>query len=371
MKNENRKKKIIQTSIVGIVANCLLAGFKAFVGTVTGSIAIVLDAVNNLSDALSSVITIVGTKIAGKAPDKKHPLGHGRVEYISTAIIAIIISYAGITSLIESIKKIMDPITPSYDTVSLIIVAVAVVVKIVLGTYVKKVGQQVNSDSLVASGEDAKLDSVISASTLLAAIIFILTDISLEAWLGAIISIVIIKAGYEMISDTISHILGERVEVQLSHDIKKAIVEVGGVQGAYDLSLHNYGPERFVGSVHIEVDEDMNMAHLDQLQRKITYKVMEETGVLLEAIGIYCKNKKDSQADKLRKEFSNFVKKYEHVKQIHGFYFDEVTGLVSFDIVISFDASDRNKLFEEIKKALKEKYPQYKFDLNLDVDLSD
>ena len=366
-----RNKKIIQTSIIGIVANCFLAGFKAFVGIVTGSIAIVLDAVNNLSDALSSVITIVGTRLANKEPDKKHPLGHGRVEYITAAIIAIIVSYAGFTSLIESIKKIIDPTTPDYTTVSLIIVAVAVVVKIILGTYVKKVGESVNSGSLVASGEDAKLDSIISASTLVAAIIFIVSGVSLEAWLGAIISIIIIKSGYDMISETISQILGERVEMQLSHDVKRSVVSFDEVLGAYDLSLHNYGPDRYVGSIHIEVDEDMGMARLDQLQREIFYKVSQDTGVLLEGIGIYCKNKKDSEADKLRKELSTFVKKYDHVKQIHGFYYNKEKGFVNFDIVISFDAPDRKKLFEDIKTALQENYPELTFNVNLDVDLSD
>jgi cation diffusion facilitator family transporter len=367
----NRNKKIIQTSIIGIVANCFLAGFKAMVGAITGSIAIVLDAVNNLSDALSSVITIVGTRLANKAPDKEHPLGHGRVEYITAAIIAIIISYAGFTSLFQSIKKIIEPNTPEYNTTSLVIVAVAVVVKIVLGTYVKKVGESVNSGSLIASGEDAKLDSIISASTLVAAIIFIIFGVSLEAWLGAIISIIIIKSGYDMISETISQILGERVERQLSHDVKHSIVTFDKVLGAYDLSLHNYGPNRYVGSVHIEVDEDMDMATLDQLQREIAYKVSKDTGVLLEGIGIYCKNKKDSEADLLRKEFSSFVKKYDYVKQIHGFYLNKEKGFVNFDIVISFDAPDRKKLFEEIVKALSEQYPQYQFNLNLDVDLSD
>ena len=367
----NRNKKIIQTSIIGIVANCFLAGFKAMVGAITGSIAIVLDAVNNLSDALSSVITIVGTRLANKAPDKEHPLGHGRVEYITAAIIAIIISYAGFTSLFQSIKKIIEPNTPEYNTTSLVIVAVAVVVKIVLGTYVKKVGESVNSGSLIASGEDAKLDSIISASTLVAAIIFIIFGVSLEAWLGAIISIIIIKSGYDMISETISQILGERVEMQLSHDVKHSIVTFDEVLGAYDLSLHNYGPNRYVGSVHIEVDEDMDMATLDQLQREIAYKVSKDTGVLLEGIGIYCKNKKDSEADLLRKEFSRFVKKYDYVKQIHGFYLNKEKGFVNFDIVISFDAPDRKKLFEEIVKALSEQYPQYQFNLNLDVDLSD
>ena len=367
----DRNKKIIQTSIIGIAANCLLAAFKAFIGLLSGSIAIVLDAVNNLSDALSSVITIVGTKLANKAPDRKHPLGHGRVEYISTAVIAIIICYAGITSLVESIKKIIDPQLPKYTTVTLLIVAVAVFVKIILGTYVKKVGESVKSESLVASGEDAKLDAVISTSTLVAAIIFIQFGVSLEAYLGAIISIVIIKAGYDMISETISHILGERVEIELSHQVKRIVVSFDEVSGAYDLSLHNYGPDRYVGSIHIEVDEDMTMTRLDQLQRQIAYVVFKETGVALEGIGIYSKNKKDSDADLLQKEIARYVKTFDYVKQIHGFYYDPAQKLMSFDVVITFDSPDRDATYEKIVAALKEKYPEYTFSVNMDVDLSD
>ncbi len=367
----DRKKKIIQTSIVGIAANCLLAAFKAFVGILSGSIAIVLDAVNNLSDALSSVITIVGTKLANKAPDKKHPLGHGRVEYLTAGVIAMIVAYAGVTSLIESIKKIIEPQRPEYSSITLIIVAVAVIVKILLGTYVKKVGEEVNSGSLIASGEDAKLDAVISTSTLIAAIIFIKFDISLEAYLAAVISLVIIKAAYDMMSETISHILGERIEMELSHEIKRMVIQFDGVLGAYDLSLHNYGPDRFVGSIHIEVPEDMTISELDKLQREIAYTVYQKTGVALEGIGIYCKNKKDSPADLLRNEVFNFVKKYEYVKQIHGFYLDSVNKVMSFDVVVSFASPDREKTFKTVIAGLNEKYPEYTFNVNLDIDLSD
>ena len=151
-------------------------------GVISGSIAIVLDAVNNLSDALSSVITIIGTKLAGKKPDRQHPYGHGRIEYLSAVIISAIILYAGITSLIESIKKIIAPTLPDYTIVSIVIISVAVVVKILLGTYVRKVGEKVNSDSLIASGKDATMDSIISASTLVAALIFILFKFSIEAY---------------------------------------------------------------------------------------------------------------------------------------------------------------------------------------------
>ena len=163
---------IVRTSIIGILANVFLAGFKAGVGILSNSIAIILDAVNNLSDALSSVITIVGTKLAGREADKKHPFGYGRIEYLSSLVIAMIVLYAGITSLTESVEKIIHPETPDYSVAALIIVAVAVFVKIGLGLFVKTTGEKVNSDSLINSGKDALLDSVISVSTLAAAGIF-------------------------------------------------------------------------------------------------------------------------------------------------------------------------------------------------------
>ena len=185
---KNRDAVIVRTSVIGIIANIFLAAFKAAVGILSNSIAVVLDAVNNLSDVLSSVVTIAGTKLAGKKPDKKHPLGYGRVEYLSAMIVAAIVLYAGITSLVESIKKIINPETPDYSAVSLIIIGSAVFVKIFLGIYVKKKGQSVNSGSLIASGSDALFDAILSASVLVSAIIFMLTGISLEAYVGVLIS---------------------------------------------------------------------------------------------------------------------------------------------------------------------------------------
>ena len=162
---QNREKIIVRTSILGILANVVLAGFKAIIGIFSHSIAILLDSVNNLTDALSSVITIVGTKLAGKPADRQHPFGHGRAEYLSALVISVIILYVGITSLVESVKKILEPQIPDYTSHTFIIVGAAVIVKISLGLFVKSTGKRVNSDSLVASGQDALMDSVISIST--------------------------------------------------------------------------------------------------------------------------------------------------------------------------------------------------------------
>ena len=285
-KNDEREKIVVKTSVIGVVTNILLAVFKMVIGLLSNSIAIVLDAVNNISDVASSVITIVGTKLAGKEPDKKHPFGHGRIEYLSAMVIAVIILYAGTTSLIESVKQIIKPETPDYNFTSLIIIAVAVVVKIVLGFYVKKIGRKVKSDSLINSGADATMDAVISFSTLIAAIIFMSFGLALEAYLGTIISIIIIKSGIGMLKGTISQLLGEQNDVEMAKNIQKTGMGFKEVLGVYDLVLNNYGPNRWNGSVHIEVPDTISGVDLAQLLREITLKVMNEHRVLMPAIGV-------------------------------------------------------------------------------------
>ena len=367
----SRDKIIVRTSITGIAANVLLAAFKAVVGAISGSIAIVLDAVNNISDAASSLITIIGTKLASREPDKKHPFGYGRVEYLSAMIISVIVLYAGITSLVESVKKIIEPETPDYSAVTLIIVAAAVLVKVFLGRYVKKTGERVNSDSLINSGKDAVLDSVISASTLVAAVIFLLTGLSLEAWLGAVISLIIIKSGIEMLRETLSEILGERADISLAKEIKKTVLSFPEVSGAYDLVLHNYGPDNYNGSIHIEVPDTLSAAELDELIRAVTTKVYLEQNVILTAIGVYSLNTKDEKAVGMRNEISSLVLSKEHVLQMHGFYVNEEKKTIRFDVIVSFDAKDRRAVYDEICSEVAALYPDYSLEIVLDTDFSE
>ena len=367
----SRDKTIIRTSVIGIAANVFLAVFKAVVGLTANSIAIVMDAVNNLSDAASSVITIVGTKLAGKAPDKKHPFGYGRIEYLSAMIISLLVLYAGVTAFVESVKKIIRPDTPEYSAAALIIVAVAVVVKIVLGRYVKRVGEKVNSDSLVNSGADATMDAVISAATLLAAGVYLLFHISLEAWLGAIIAAVIIKSGIEMLGETLSKILGERADAQLARDIKETVTSFPEVSGAYDLVLHNYGPDAFNGSVHIEVPDTLSADDLDKLLRRIMAEVYRKHNVLLTAIGVYSVNTKDPDAFAAREAVSEIVTAAPHVLQMHGFYLDKAEKTLRFDIVVSFDAPDRSRVYREVCEAVQRAYPDYTLQVAMDTDFSE
>ena len=364
-----RNKKVIKVSIVGIIANIFLAIFKAVIGIMTGSIAIVLDAVNNTSDVASSVITIVGTKLANKAPDKKHPFGHGRIEYLTAMIIAVIILYAGISSIIESVKKIINPTTPEYNTISLVIIAIAIIVKIVLGKFVTKKGKELNSSSLENSGHDAIFDSIISTSTLIAAIIFIVTSFSLEAYLGIIISLFIVRSGIEMLKEAISSLLGERVDVELVKDVTKIILNFDEVKGAYDLIINNYGPNTFTASVHIEVDESLTAKELDELIRKISDKVYAEKNVLITAVGIYA-IKYDKKTIEMRKEIKSVLNKYEGILQFHAFYVDEETKTIRFDVVLDFDVINRNELLEKLYKELSKKYKGYQLIIVPDVDFS-
>ena len=367
----SREKTIIRTSITGIIANVFLAAFKAVIGLMTNSIAIVLDAVNNISDAGSSLITIVGTKLAAKEPDKKHPFGYGRIEYLSAMIISVIVLYAGITSFVESVKQIIHPEKPEYTAVSLIIVAVAVAVKIFLGRYVKSVGLRVNSDSLINSGEDALLDSIISASTLAAAGIYLIFHVSLEAWLGAVISIVIIKSGVEMLRETISRILGERNDAELAKSIRSTVMSFPDVEGAYDLVLNNYGPETWTGSIHIEVPDTYSADQLDQLIREITVKVHREHQVILTAVGVYSVNTRDEETIRTKQKVAEIVFSHQYVTQMHGFYLLKGQKVMRFDIVISFDAADRGALYAEVVSDVQKAFPDYELQVAMDTDFAE
>lgn len=368
---EKREKEIIRTSYTGVVTNAALAAFKAGVGFLSGSIAIMLDAVNNLSDAASSVITIVGTRLAAKDADKKHPFGYGRIEYLSAMIISIIVLYAGITSFTESVKKILHPEKPDYGAISLIIVGAAVAVKIALGRYVKAKGEKLNSDSLVNSGKDAMLDSVISASTLAAALIYMATGLSLEAWLGAVISLVIIKSGLEMLRDTISQILGEGGDKELGRKIKTIVLSYPEVSGCYDLVLNNYGPDIYNGSLHIEVPDTLTADKLDVLIRNISLRVYEECGVILTAISVYSLNTKDPEAIRIRNQVLSLAKSVQYVLQAHGFYIDMEERTMRFDVVVSFDAPDRKAVCAEVTQKVREAYPDYETAIVVDTDFSE
>jgi len=366
----DRDRLIVRTSVIGIITNVFLAAFKAAIGLLSHSIAVVLDAVNNLSDALSSLITIIGAKLSAKLPDKKHPLGYGRIEYLTALVVAAIVLYAGATSLVESVKKIIHPETADYSVVSLVIIAVAVVVKLLLGRYVKAQGKKANSAALEASGADASFDAVLSASVLLSAIIYLVFGVSLEAWVGVVISGFIIKSGIEMITETLDDILGKRADAELTGQIRSSVLEEDEVRGVYDIIVNNYGPNKNTCSLHVELPDVMTVDQVDVLTRRIQARVYKATGVIVTGVGVYAFNTKDNEAAAIRNRVMNLVLSHDWALQLHGFHADTAAKTLRFDVVMSFDIKPEEglaTLYGEVQSA----FPDYTIHIVPDVDAAD
>lgn len=365
-----RDRKIIFTSIIGIIGNVLLVGAKAFIGLISGSVSIILDALNNLTDALSSIITIVGTKVANKKPDAKHPYGHGRIEYVTSLAIAVIILVAGGTAIYRSILSLIEGQTANYDYTAIIIVSIAILVKVAIGLFFRKVGKETNSNALKGSGIDALFDALLSLATLIGAIVAMTTGVYIEGYLGILIGLFIIKSGIEVLRESISNIIGERTSKETSLAIKKMVCSHKGVLGAYDLILNNYGPNKAIGSIHIEVDDEMTAKEIHPLSREIQAQAYLEFGVIL-TVGIYASNNKHPEVKEIRKYIYQLVKEYEEIKEIHGFYVDVEKKIINFDLVMLFSEKSEDETVNDITKKLNVQYPEYTTYIVVDHDFAD
>ena len=366
----NRSQQIIRTSVIGIIANVLLAAFKAVVGIVASSVAIVMDAVNNLSDALSSIITIVGTKLSERPADRKHPFGFGRIEYFSAIIIAVIVLSAGVTSFIESIKKIITPTEPSYTTVTLIVIIAAIVVKLLLGLYVRSKGKQLKSDALIASGSDALFDAVITLSTLVSAVIMLLWQVSIDGYLGALISIAIIKAGFEMLASPVNELLGSRISPELLKEIKNKVLAYDDVHGVFDIILHNYGPNVLIGSLHINVYDTMDAHAIHGLTRRISEQLFNEYGIIM-TVGVYAVATGKNKRTELQTTVLQALTRNKDIAQVHGFYYFERDNRVSVDVVPDVAIHDEAQFVDKLEKELKALLPDINISIVIDYNYSE
>ena len=361
---KRRARKIIRTSWIGIAANVLLAGFKVLVGLKASSVAIMMDAANNLSDALSSVITIVGTKLSQRPADRKHPFGHGRIEDFSAIVISVIVLSAGVTLLVESVKKLFAPVEPNYSSVTLIVISVAIIVKLVLGYYVKNKGKELNSDALIASGSDALFDAIITLATLASAAIMIVWGISLDGILSALISIVIIKAGVEMLSSPVNELLGTSIPAELTSQIRKEVSSFEGVHGVYDLILHNYGPNVRIGSLHINVYDTMTAFEIHSLTRKIILHLYDKYGIIM-TIGVYAiaegrhddADPETARRAELQMAVMQALAAEPDILQVHGFYYSEKENILSVDVVPDISVHDESKLIERLTAIIQPMVP--------------
>lgn len=365
----DRSKKIIRVSIVGIIANVLLAAFKAAVGLMSGAIAIVMDAVNNLSDMLSSVITIVGAKLSERPADRKHPFGYGRVEYFSAIIISVIVIFAGSTSLVESVKKIIEPTTPSYSTLTLLVIIIAIVIKLVLGLYVGREGKRLKSDALIASGADALFDAVVTLFTLISAGIMLLWHVNLDGIFGTLISLIIVKAGIEMLASPVGELLGSRISPELVEKLKEKAMTFDGVHGVYDIIVNNYGPNTMIGSLHVSVNDTLSAREVHLLTRTMAEAFYKDLGIIM-TVGVYAILTGDNPMANLQHAVFKEVNGHEGVAQAHGYYYYEDRALITLDIVPGDDVKDENAFVESIQTDLHAQFPEYRFNILLDHNYS-
>lgn len=363
-----REKVIIRTSFIGIIGNILLVVIKAIIGFISSSISIISDAINNLTDAISSLVTIIGTKLSNKRPNREHPFGYGRIEYVTSSIIGLIIFVAGALALYESIQALINKDVSDYSPISLITISIAILFKIGLGLFFKITGKKVNSDALNASGLDALLDAILSTGTLIAAIISFFTKVNIEGYIGIIIGLFIIKSSISILKEGVSKIIGERSDSKLNSQIISEVSKVKEVHGVYDLILNNYGNDKYIGSLHVEVDDEMKAKDIQLLERDIAYLCYEKFNVIM-TVGIYARSS-DKNDKEIRNEINKIIKSYPEIIQSHGFYVDEKRKIISLDIIISFDKVDSDNTFNNFKKQIEELYPDYKINLVLDNDFS-
>lgn len=362
-----REKKITQTGIIGILANIGLAIGKATVGLIAGAVSIILDAINNLSDAISSVVTIIGIKLSKKKPTEKHPFGFGRIEYFSSIIISSIILATGITSCYEAIQRIIHPEDVEFSWVTAVIVGSAILVKIALGLFTRARGKKYNSDSLVASGTDALMDSLISVATLISIGVALIWKINIDGWIGVLISLFIIKAGIEMLLEAVSNVMGRRPDAEITKAIKASVNSIPEVLGTYDLVLHNYGPEFAIGSLHVEIDSYLTAEDIHRLTMTIQSKIMEEFHVMM-TVGIYAIDPKEKDKyDTIEK----IIESFNGALGFHGLFVDNDAKHMSFDVLIDFTIRDKKKFIEEVISKVNEKYEGYTISINLDTNYSD
>lgn len=366
---KTREGKIIAVSFVGILGNLALVALKAVIGIIAGAASLISDAINNLTDALSSLLTIIGTKLSNKRPNKKHPFGYGRIEYLTSTIIGALILFAGGSAIYESITSLVKGETPTYDNAALIIISSAILVKVALGLFFRNRGKKLESEPLKDSGMDALLDSLLSLGTLVAALISRFGNVHLEGYFGIAIGLFIIKSGVGVLVKSMSSILGERMDDDAARALKAELCAHPSVIGAYDLIVHDYGPNQRIGSVHVEVEEELTAKEIQVLEREIGAYCYEKHGIIM-TVGVYAHNTKDGLGKTVLEEVRSLIEDHPEIIQTHGLFADEENKTISFDLVIAYSCKEPLALIQEIKGKVEELHPGYLVIINLDNDFS-
>lgn len=364
---EAREDIVSATSGLGIFTNIVLASLKVVVGMMASSIAIISEGVNNFADVLSALLTFIGTKLAGKHPDKEHPFGYGRIEYLVSLVISVLILVSGIEMLKSAIGLILHPEPLKISYVALGIVMVSAVVKFLLGTYTIKMGEKADSRALVGVGVDSKNDSFASLITIASSLIFLVFHVSVDAFAGVIISILIMKAGFDLLKETVSDLIGRPGEYELAVEIYKLVRETEGVISAADMMLHNYGPDAWSGSVNVEIDHDKTVGDVYKVLHDLQLRIMHEYNVVM-VFGIYAVDNDHEEIRALRTKIAEFVRNHEDVKSYHAVYVSEKENRIYCDFIVEYSLRDWDGLRDEFVKYISEFYPGYDVELVIETD---
>lgn len=367
----DREAQIVRAGTISIVGNILLAVVKGVAGVISGSIAISLDALNSLTDALSSVIAIIGTKLAGKEANRDHPFGYGRMEYLASIVISALILAAGVSSLLEAIRSIIQPKPSQYSVFILVVVAMAALVKFGLGVFLLREGKRLNSGSLTGAGTDSLLDGGVSTATCVAGILYLTTSISIESWLAACIALLIIRGGLLLLIDTSSKLLGERADPAIVEKVERAARAVEGVRLASGLVLMDFGPNRMGGSIHVTVNGKMTVAEFDGVAREVQQHVYDKTGVKLAGVTPYADISDDESLSELRSTVGRIVWSHDDVVELRGLYVDKQTSVVRFDAIVPFGSGDIRALHDQIIKACEDACPGWTFEARVIPEFGD
>ena len=363
----DRNKIIARTSVIGIVVNVLVASVKVAVGALTSSVAIVSEGVNNAADALTSVLTLVGTKLAGRRPDEKHPFGYGRIEYLTALVIAVLILVSGVEMLIGSVKLVFKPEPLSVSYVSLTIVAVTAVIKFVLGVYTIAMGRKASSGALEAVGIDCRNDSFVSLVTIASVVVFLVWGLSVDAYAGIFTSAMIIKSGLEVLLETVAELLGRPGEKDLAERIYHKVRTTDGVINAADMMLHNYGPGAWSGSVNVEIDHEKTVGEVYAILHALQLRIMHDEKVTM-VFGVYAVDDDHEDVRQIRRSVGEFVKTHEHVRSFHAVYLDPETGKIYCDLIVDYTLRDWDALRAEFLAYMDKGYSGRAIELTIETE---
>ncbi len=360
--SENYNDKNVRTSygvlssITGIVLNLILAAAKYIAGIISGSISITADAINNLSDAGSSIVSFFGVKISAKPPDKDHPYGHGRVEYISAFIVSFFVLFMGVELFKDSVDKIIHPEPVTFSFLSLAILVISILCKLWLGVFNKNLGKKINSAPMMAVMKDSFSDCLATGVAAISIIVSAFSDINLDGYLGIVVAVFILFAGFNILKETLGDILGRPPESEFVEEITQKIMSYPHVCGVHDMIIHDYGPSCRFASIHAEVpsDEDIMELHdiIDGIERDIYNEYGMLTSIHMDPVVI-----NDERINELKRITQGAVAKIDERLSIHDFRVVEGpshTNLI-FDVLLPSDMKHTNreicqKIEDEISK---------------------